>query len=93
VYLENEKCIPFDAGLLHKIKRQILIRIHYDNIIYTFESDLDALKKIADGHRHRVKNLHYCIFFLTQLFISRQFFFTPQAQAEMAIKYKGKLFE
>lgn len=54
-YIEKEKCIPFDAGLLHKIKRQIIIRIHWNNIIYTFESDLDALKKIADGRRHRVK--------------------------------------
>ncbi|CAF0802757.1 unnamed protein product [Adineta steineri] len=69
VYLEKDKCIPFDAGLLHKIKRQIIIRIHYDNVMYIFESDLDALKKIADGRRHR-------------------FYFTPQAQAEMAVKYK-----
>lgn len=55
-YIEKEKCIPFDAGLLHKIKRQIIIRIHWNNVIYTFESDLDALKKIADGRRHRVNH-------------------------------------
>lgn len=54
LYIEKEKCIPFDAGLLHKIKRQIIIRIHWNHIVYTFESDLDALKKIADGRRHRV---------------------------------------
>ena len=55
LYIEKDKCIPFDAGLLHKIKRQIIIRIHWNHLIYTFESDLDALKKIADGRRHRVK--------------------------------------
>ncbi|CAF1201950.1 unnamed protein product [Rotaria sordida] len=53
MYIEKERYIPFDAGLLHKIKRQIIIRIHWNNVTYTFESDLDALKKIADGHRHR----------------------------------------
>ena len=53
-YIEKEKSIPFDAGLLHKIKRQIIIRINWNNVTYTLESDLDALKKIADGHRHRV---------------------------------------
>ncbi|CAF0939028.1 unnamed protein product [Adineta ricciae] len=53
MYIEKERCIPFDAGLLHKIKRQIVVRIQYENIMYKFESDLDALKKIADGHRHR----------------------------------------
>ncbi|CAF3695328.1 unnamed protein product [Rotaria socialis] len=52
IYMEKEKCIPFDAGLLHKVKRQIIIRIHSNDVTYTFESDLDALKKIADGHRH-----------------------------------------
>ncbi|CAM4858651.1 unnamed protein product [Rotaria socialis] len=52
IYMEKEKCIPFDAGLLHKVKRQIIIRIHWNDVTYTFESDLDALKKIADGHRH-----------------------------------------
>ena len=55
MYIEKEKCIPFDAGILHKIKRQIVVRIQYENVMYKFESDLDALKKIADGHRHRVK--------------------------------------
>ena len=54
MYSEKDQCIQFDAGLLHKIKRQIIIRIHWNNVTYTFESDLDALKKIADGHRHRV---------------------------------------
>ncbi len=57
LYMEREKCIAFDAGLLPKIKRQIIIRIHWNNLTFTFESDLDALKKIADGHRHRVRNL------------------------------------
>ena len=52
--MEKEKCIPFDAGLLHKIKRHMIIRIHWNGVTYTFESDLDALKKIADGHEHRV---------------------------------------
>jgi len=52
--MEKEKCIAFDAGLLQKIKRQIIIRIHWNNHTFTFESDLDALKKIADGRRHRV---------------------------------------
>jgi len=55
LFIEKEKCIPFDVGLLHKIKRRIIIRINWNNTTYTFESDLDALKKIADGHRHRVK--------------------------------------
>lgn len=55
-YIEKEKCIPFDVGLIHKIKRHIIIRIHWNNVTYTFESDLDVLKKIADGRRHRVKN-------------------------------------
>jgi hypothetical protein len=69
LYIEKEKCIPFDAGLLHKIKRQIIIRIHWNNITYTFESDLDALKKIADGHRHRVKNFD-------RIFIEKVFLFS-----------------
>lgn len=55
MYNEKDRCIPFDAGLLPKIKRQIIIRISSNNIIYTYESDLGALKKLADGHRHRVK--------------------------------------
>ena len=55
LYMEKEKCIAFDAGILPKIKRQIIIRIHGNNRTFTYESDLDALKKIADGRRHRVK--------------------------------------
>jgi hypothetical protein len=62
MYNDKEQCIPFDAGLLNKIKRQIIIRIHSNNVVYTFESDLGALKKLADGHRHRVFNI--IIFFL-----------------------------
>ncbi len=54
MYSEKDQCIPFDAGLLNKIKRQIIIRIHSNNVIYVFESDLGALKKLADGHRRRV---------------------------------------
>ncbi len=54
MYNEKDQCIPFDAGLLNKIKRQIIIRIHSNNVIYIFESDLNALKKLADGHRRRV---------------------------------------
>jgi hypothetical protein len=54
MYNESDQCIAFDAGLLNKIKRQIIIRIHSNNVIYTFETDLGALKKLADGHRHRV---------------------------------------
>jgi hypothetical protein len=57
MYNEKEQCISFDAGLLKKIKRQIIIRIHSNNVIYTFESDLGALRKLADGHRHRVYNV------------------------------------
>jgi hypothetical protein len=59
LFIEKEKCIPFDVGILHKIKRQIIIRIHWNNTTYTFESDLDALKKIADGHRHRVNEVFF----------------------------------
>jgi hypothetical protein len=54
MYNEKDQCIPFDAGLLNKVKRQIIIRIHCNNVIYLFESDLSALKKLADGHRRRV---------------------------------------
>ncbi len=54
MYNEKDQCIPFDAGLLNKVKRQIIIRIHSNNTIYTYESELDVLKKLADGHRHRV---------------------------------------
>jgi hypothetical protein len=54
MYNEKDQCIPFDAGLLNKIKRQIIIRIHSNNTIYTYESELDVLKKLADGQRHRV---------------------------------------
>ncbi|CAF3426710.1 unnamed protein product [Rotaria sp. Silwood1] len=53
MYNEKDQCITFDAGLLNKIKRRIIIRIHANNETYTFESDLDVLKKLADGHRHR----------------------------------------
>lgn len=54
LYNEKDQCIIFDAGLLDKIKRQMIIRIHFNNIIYVFESDLGTLKKLSDGHRHRV---------------------------------------
>ncbi|CAF0755327.1 unnamed protein product [Adineta steineri] len=53
MYSEKEQCIQFDAGILNKIKRQIVIRVHANNVIYTYESDLDVLKKLSDGHRHR----------------------------------------
>lgn len=53
LYNEKDRCIQFDAGILYKIKRQIIIRISSNNVIYTYESDLGALKKLADGHRHR----------------------------------------
>ena len=55
VYNEKDKCIAFDAGLMNKIKRQIIIRIQSNQVMYTFESELDALKKLADGHRHQVQ--------------------------------------
>lgn len=55
MYIEQDQCIPFDAGLLNKVKRQIIIRIHYNNVIYTFESDLDVLRKLADGRRQKVR--------------------------------------
>ena len=55
MYVAKDQCVPFDAGLLNKVKRQIVVRIHSKNIIYTFESDLDALRKLADGRRYRVK--------------------------------------
>jgi hypothetical protein len=69
MYNEKDQCIPFDAGLLNKIKRQIIIRIHSNNVIYIFESDLNALKKLADGHRRRVcsflsNSFSYPYFFL-----------------------------
>lgn len=41
---------------MHKTKRQMIIRIHFNNVIYIFESDLGTLKKLSDGHRHRVGN-------------------------------------
>ncbi|CAF3157421.1 unnamed protein product [Rotaria socialis] len=53
MYIEKDQCIPFDAGILYRIKRQIIIRIHANKVIYVFESDLDALKKLSDGYRHR----------------------------------------
>lgn len=40
---------------MNKIKRQIIIRIQSNQVMYTFESELDALKKLADGHRHQVQ--------------------------------------
>ncbi len=67
--MEKEKSIPFDAGLLHKIKRQIIIRIQCNNTTYTFESDLDVLKKIANGHRHRVKSFYEVCFILNKFFV------------------------
>ena len=59
MYVEKEKCIPFDAGLLNRIKRQMIIRVHWKNVIYTYETDLDVLRKLADGHRHRVTTGHF----------------------------------
>ena len=59
VYSERDKSIVFDAGLLPRVKRQIIIRIQVVKSIYTFESDLDALKKLADGHRHQVKSMNF----------------------------------
>ena len=56
VYNEKDKCVAFDAGLMNKIKRQIIIRIQANQVVYMFESDLDALKKLADGHRHQVQS-------------------------------------
>jgi len=79
LYIEKEKSIPFDAGLLNKIKRQIIIRIHWNNLTYTFESDLDALKKIADGHRHRVKDFYRIFFFVEIFFSSLVFFYTTSS--------------
>lgn len=64
MYIEKDQCIPFDAGLMYKIKRQIIIRIHALNVTHTFESDLDALKRIADGHRHRVRKSNFETLFL-----------------------------
>lgn len=61
-YMEKDKYIPFDAGLVPKVKRQIIIRVRWNNTNYTFESDLDALKKIADGRRHRVKKIFVFLF-------------------------------
>jgi hypothetical protein len=55
VYNEKDQCIAFDAGLINKVKRQIIIRVQLHDTIYTFESDLDVLRKIADGHRHQVR--------------------------------------
>jgi hypothetical protein len=69
MYNAKDQCIPFDAGLLNKIKRQIIIRIHSNNVIYTFESDLGALKKLADGHRHRVYDYSYFSRKIFHLFI------------------------
>lgn len=56
VYSERDKCIAFDAGILKKIKRQVIIRIQWNQFAYTFESDVDMLRKIADGHRHQVNH-------------------------------------
>ncbi len=69
MYNEKDKCIPFDAGLLNKTKRQIIIRIHSNNIIYIFESDLGALKKLADGHRHRVLKKFSSFFLFIKIFV------------------------
>jgi hypothetical protein len=63
MYIEKDQCIPFDAGLINKVNRRIIIRIHSNNVIYTFESDLDALRKLADGHRHRVYIYFSSLFF------------------------------
>ncbi len=54
VYNENNQCIRFDAGLFINIERQIFIRINFNDILYTFESDLKVLYKLADGIRHQV---------------------------------------
>jgi hypothetical protein len=71
IYNENNQCIRFDAGLFINIEREIFIRIFYKDILYTFESDLKALHKLADGFRHQVFYrliilcLHiYCFVFL-----------------------------
>lgn len=59
MYNERDRCISFDAGILYRSRRQIIIRIHAYKTIYIFESDLDALKKLADGHRHKVYKILY----------------------------------
>jgi hypothetical protein len=62
VYSENNQCIRFDAGLYTNIERQISIRITSNDVLYTFESDLKALHKLADGFRHQVFYFFYSIF-------------------------------
>ena len=59
VYNEHNQCIRFDAGLYSNIERQICIRINSNDIIYTFESDLKTLQKVADGFRHQVFEFHF----------------------------------
>ena len=73
LYNEKDQCIIFDAGILDRVKRQMIIRVHFNNIIYVFESDLGALKKLSDGHRHRVglflsRNSSSWVFFSSVIF-------------------------
>ncbi|CAF1269791.1 unnamed protein product [Adineta ricciae] len=53
VYNETNQCIRFDVGLFINIERKITIRINYKDILYTLETDLKSLKKLADGFRHQ----------------------------------------
>ncbi|CAF1385843.1 unnamed protein product [Rotaria sordida] len=53
IYNENNQSIRFDAGLYTNIKREILIRIFYNDILYEYESDLKLFQRLSDGFRHQ----------------------------------------
>lgn len=55
IFNENNQSIKFDAGIFVNTERQISIRINANEILFTFESDLKVLQKLADGFRHQVR--------------------------------------
>lgn len=54
VFNEANQSIRFDVGLFTNTERYLTIRIHFQETLFSCETDSKSLQKLANGLRHQV---------------------------------------